>query len=420
VTAIASFFSARGVAETVTISALGHGGDGIAETNDGRLFVPFTLPGETAEIERAGTRGRVNRILDKSRDRVTPVCRHFGVCGGCTLQHMERSAYLAWKHDVVADAFDKRGITIDIAPVVPIAEHSRRRAVFSAVRAAKGIVLGFHRRGATEIVAVEECPVLAPSIVSALPTLRRIAGLTLRAGRQTRIVVTAADNGLDIAVENAGRIGRAELEALGSLGTDMSLARLTVDGNEIFLNRRPEIVADGLTLLPVPGGFLQAVKSAETALARAIIDHVGDANPVADLFAGIGTFALRLARRASVTAFEGSADLVSAIETASHRSPGLKPVTAQKRDLFRNPLAPIELDAFGAVVFDPPAAGAKAQADAIAASRVPKVAAVSCNPATLARDARILIDGGYQLSRVLPVDQFLYSAEIEVVATFER
>jgi 23S rRNA (uracil1939-C5)-methyltransferase len=408
------------VAETVSIVALGHGGDGIAETGKGRLYVPFTLPGETAEIERAGTHGRVLRLVAESPNRVAPLCRHFGACGGCALQHMERGAYLAWKQTIVANAFEKRGIAADVEPVVPSKTRSRRRAVFSAVRAASGIVLGFHRRAANEIIGIEECPVLVPAIADRLSTLRMIGELTVKPGRQTRMIVVAADNGLDIAVEGAGRIGRAGLEALGRLAADEALARLTVDGNQIFLNRQPELVEAGLAVLPVPGGFLQAVAPAETALAAAVLDHVGDAAPVADLFAGIGTFALRLARRVPVTAVEGSRELVAAIEAAAHRTSGLKPVTPRKRDLFRNPLAPAELDAFGAVVFDPPATGAKAQVEAIAASRVPKVAAVSCNPATLARDARILIDGGYRLARVVPVDQFLFSAEIEVVATFAR
>jgi 23S rRNA (uracil1939-C5)-methyltransferase len=155
-------------------------------------------------------------------------------------------------------------------------------------------------------------------------------------------------------------------------------------------------------------------------MAEAMLAHVGDARPVADLFCGAGTFTLRLARRAAVTAVEGDAALLAALDMGVRHARGLKPVTVRKRDLFRNPLAAAELNGFGAVVFDPPAAGAKAQAEALAAAKVPKVVAVSCNPATLARDARILTDGGYRLTRVLPVDQFLFSAEVEAVATFER
>jgi 23S rRNA (uracil1939-C5)-methyltransferase len=407
------------VVEAVRITALGHRGDGVAQTDSSRIYVAYTLPGEAVEIERAGARGRPVRILSSSPDRIAPICRHFTACGGCVLQHMARDAYLAWKRMVVADAFAQLGIAASVEPVVPIAPESRRRAIFSAIRTSRGIVLGFHRKGAEEIIAVEECPILVPGIAGRLETFRRIAALTL-GRRQARVIVVAADNGLDIAIEGGRRLGRSEIQTLGTLAADLTLARLTVDGAPIFLNRRPEIRVDDLSLLPVPGGFIQSAAGAEAALAAAVLDHVGDATPVADLFAGIGTFALRLARKAAVTAIDGSAELVEAIETAANNTQRLKPLTVRKRDLFRNPLAATELGKFGSVVFDPPAAGARAQAEAIAASRVPKVVAVSCNPATLARDARILIDGGYRPVRVLPVDQFLFSAEIEVVATFER
>jgi 23S rRNA (uracil1939-C5)-methyltransferase len=333
---------------------------------------------------------------------------------------MARPAYLAWKRQVVADCLSRRGIAVNVEPVVAIGEHMRRRAVFSAVATGKGIVLGFHYRGSYRIVPVGECPVLAPAIVDKLGRLTEIADGVLRPGKPARIVVLAADNGLDIAVDGAARLGRPELERLGTFASDADLARLTVDGTQLFLNRQPEIRADGLSLLPAPGGFVQAAAPAEATLAAVVIDHVGDASPVADLFAGIGTFTLRLARRAEVTAVEGSAELLDAIGSAWNATPGLKAVTMRRRDLFHNPLAAPELSKFGAVVFDPPAAGARAQAEAIAASQVPKVVAVSCNPATLARDARILIDGGYRPVRVLPIDQFLFSAEIEVVATFEK
>jgi 23S rRNA (uracil1939-C5)-methyltransferase len=408
------------VAETVDIIALGHGGDGVAETADGRVFVPWTLPGETVEIDRVTRPVRLLDLKTASPDRVDPICRHFGICGGCALQHMERGAYLAWKRQVVADAFAQRGIETEVEPVVPIAEGTRRRAILSAATTTQGFVLGFNRRGTNEIVPIAECPVLVPAIAGRLDTLTRISKILVDRRRPLRITVVAADNGLDIAIQGARRVGRPELEALGALAVDPSLARLTVDNNRIFLNRPPEIRAGDTLLLPEPAGFLQAALPAEEALAAAVIDHVGDAAPVLDLFAGAGTFALRLARRAPVTAVEGDAALLAAITAAANRTKHLKALTVRKRDLFRNPMAPIELNPFGAVVFDPPAGGAKAQVDMIAQAKVPKVAAVSCNPATLARDARVLIDGGYSLTRVQPVDQFLFSAEIEVVATFER
>lgn len=409
-----------GVTERVTIDALGHEGDGIADAPEGRVFVPFTLPGEEVEIEGSGARPRLVAVTKPSPQRTAPICRHFGSCGGCALQHMGRAPYLAWKREQVVNAFRQRGIDAAVEPVVAIGPGTRRRAVFSAARTEKGVALGFHRRGSEEIVAIEECPVLVPALVEKRATLLAIAAATLDRGKALRIVAVAADNGLDIAVSGGKRLGRRELETLGRLGADPSIARLTVDGTMIFANRRPELAAGGTTLLPVPGGFLQAVAAAETALADAVVAAVGKAAPVADLFAGIGTFTVRLARQAQVTAVEGDEKAVAALTEAVKRGKGLKPVTARRRDLFKNPLAASELAPFGAVVFDPPAAGAKAQATTIAASSVPTVVAVSCNPATLARDARILIDGGYRMTHVLPVDQFLFSAEIEAVAVFRR
>jgi 23S rRNA (uracil1939-C5)-methyltransferase len=408
------------VAETVTIDMLGHSGDGIAEIGGARLFVPYTLPGETVEIERDGERGRLLRVVEASADRVAPICANFTRCGVCALEHMARPAYLAWKREQVLAAFAQRGIDADVEAMAPTPPGGRRRAILSAIRTAGGTKLGFHARGSEEIVAISECAVLHPGIVAKLPLLQAIANIALPRWKPARLTVFLADNGLDVSVSGAGKPGREMLEKLGGFGSDPALARLTVDGVEVLRVRHPEFAAGPAMLFPVPGGFTQAAKSAEAAMAAAVVAHVGDAAPVADLFAGIGTFTFRLAAMAAVTAIEGDAALVGAIERAVRKARGLKKITTRRRDLFANPLSPVELDAFGAAVFDPPAAGAKAQAEMLAKSKVAKIAAVSCNPATLARDARILIDGGYRMRRVLPVDQFLFSAEIEAVATFER
>jgi len=408
------------VTETVTIDALGHGGDGIAETADGRVYVAHALPGETVTIERHGDRATVVDIITASPDRVAPPLPHMTAVGTYPLVHMAEPAYLAWKTELVRAAFAQRGIATPVEPIVPIRGGTRRRAVFAAIRTGRGVAIGFHKRHSAEIVPIERCPVLSPAIIGKLPVLREIAAIILPEKRAARFSVLAADNGLDISVTESGRPNARSLAALGRFGTDMAIARLSVDGTEVFRNRLPELRAGPAALFPVPGGFVQAVASAEQALADAVLAHVGGKGPFADLFAGIGTFTFRLAERGQVTAVEGEPALVAALENATRHARGVKRVAARRRDLFVNPLSPPELKAFTAVVFDPPAAGAKAQAEMLARSDVAKVAAVSCNPATLARDARILIDGGYRLDRVLPVDQFLYSAEIEVVATFSR
>jgi 23S rRNA (uracil1939-C5)-methyltransferase len=408
------------VADTVTISALGHGGDGIAEAGGHRVFVPYTLPGETVEIERDEARATLVRVVAASADRVAPLCPNFGMCGICALEHMAPAAYLAWKREQVAAAFAQRGIEAETAPTVPIGARSRRRAIFSTVRTPKGVVLGFHARTSKTIVDIDACEVLVPGIVRKLPVLRNIAAVALSRWKPARMTVFLADNGLDIAVADAGKPDQTMLAKLGDFGRDPDIARLTVDGVEVFRNRVPEFAAGTAMLYPTPGGFTQAAKAAEEAIAGIVLAETGSASPVADLFAGIGTFSFRLAAHSPVTAVEGDAALVGAIDAATRRAKGVRKVTALRRDLFSNPLAPPELNKFGAVVFDPPASGAKAQAEMLAKSKVPIVVAVSCNPATLARDARILIDGGYTLKRVVPVDQFLFSAEIEAVASFTR
>jgi 23S rRNA (uracil1939-C5)-methyltransferase len=407
--------------ETATIASLGHAGDGMAETATGRVFVPFTLPGEVVEIESDGNRAALLRVVEASPDRVAPLCRHFGICGGCALQHMERKAYLAWKTEIVRASFALHGIDVPIEPIVAAAEPgSRRRVVLTAVRTHNGVLLGYHRRHSHEVVAIDENPIAAPAIVGKLPVLREIAAIAVKPRRQARLTVLAADNGLDIAVEGSGNPTGRVLESLARFASDPAIARLTVNGTEVFRSRLPELGAGPASLFPPPGGFVQAVRAAEEALAGAVLAHVGNSGPVADLFAGIGTFTLRLAARSAVTAVEGDPALLAALDFAARHATGLKRIATLRRDLFANPLSPPELDRFAAVVFDPPAAGARAQSEALAQSSVPKVAAVSCNPATLARDARILIDGGYRLTRVVPVDQFLWSPAIEAVALFER
>ncbi len=408
------------MAETFAISGLGHAGDGFAETPQGRVFVPFTLPGETVTAERHGERADLVNVVSASPDRVEPPCPHFGVCGGCALQHMAPAAYLAWKRDQIVAAFTQRGIDAPVAPIIASRPAGRRRAVFTAERTGRKVTLGFNRAGSHEVIAVPDCKVLVPAILRHLDTIGDLVAPLVQAGRRARVTVVAADNGLDIAIED---LGRPDAKAVGAVSTrikDPTTARVTVGGEEAFRAREPVLAAGPAALLPVPGGFIQAVAEAEEALAAIVLKGVGPSKMVADLFAGIGTFTFRLARIAKVTAVDGDAALVAALQRASRHAPGLKAVTALRRDLSREPLVPNELAGFDAVVFDPPRAGAKAQAEALAASTVRRVVAVSCNPATLARDARILMDGGYRLTGVQPVDQFVWSAEIEAVATFER
>ena len=402
----------------LTIDRLGTQGDGIAETGDGPAFVPFTLPGErvVADVEKG--RGTLIDLLLRSPERVEPICRHFGICGGCAVQHLDRSAYLEWKRQRVVDALRMEGIDTEVEPVRAFGPHTRRRAAFAAIKAPGGLVFGYRRAQSHDIVALAECPVLLPRIEAALPALRNLVDMLLPAG-EARITVTACDNGIDVDIEKLLGKLRPFTSGHGIAAEAAGIIRLTAAGDPFFSIAAPRVNLAGVDVELPPGAFLQASSEAETAMAEIAMEALGKARKVADLFCGLGTFSFAMARRASVTAVENNRALLLALGGAVRRARGIKPITLLARDLMREPLAAPELK-FDAVLFDPPRAGALAQAAALARSRVPKVMAMSCNPASFARDARTLLDGGYELSRVVPIDQFVFSAHIELVAVFAR
>lgn len=401
-------------AAELDIIALGAQGDGIAETGQGPRYVPFALPGERMRV----TQGALPVLVSApSPDRTTPVCRHFGVCGGCVAQHLSPQRYADWKRANVVEAFRQRGLEPEIAPLVHVPPASRRRAVLTARRIGSDIVLGYHRRASHDVFAMQECPVLVPDIVRQLPGLRALAAAL--PAREARITVLHTPAGLDIAIDGTAR-GAALKAELALVASENRFARLTIDGETVVLRAKPELNLDGVALVPAPGAFLQAVRQAEDALVARVREAAGRSKRIADLFAGVGTFSFALARRARILAMDSDAHAIAALGEAARYAQGLKPIETCVRDLFRDPLSPRELEGFDAVVFDPPRAGAKAQAEALAKSRVPTVIAVSCNPATLARDARALVDGGYRIDGIVPIDQFLYSAHVEVVAVLRR
>lgn len=402
------------------IDRLGAQGDGVAATASGPVFIPFVLPGEevTATVERG--RGALVSVDKPSPLRVVPACRHFGVCGGCAVQHMEAGAYQAWKRDLVVQALASRGIAAEVGPLIACRPQTRRRATFSARRGDAGIVLGFVRALSSEIVPIEECPVLLPGIVSALDSLRRLAGLIAATAQPFHLLVTATASGLDVAATGSGRLSDEARRAAVRFAIEQGFARLSIDAEVLVESRKPAVAFGDVAVSPPPGGFLQATVAAEEAMAGLVGAHLERARRVADLFAGCGTFSLRLARRAEVHAVEADAASLAALDRAFRGTPGLKRVTVERRDLFRRPLAPRELGRFDGLVFDPPRAGAEDQSKQIARSDVPLVAAVSCSPATLARDLRILVDGGYLVRSVTPIDQFLWSPHVEAVALLEK
>lgn len=412
--------------QSLTIDALGAQGEGVADRDGHKIFVPYTLPGEQVDAEVDGERGKLVRITAASPDRIAPVCQHFGICGGCSLQHVATEVYHAFKRDQVINALKSRGFgnDIEVAPLIPVAAGSRRRAALAATRVGQDVRLGYHIARSHTILAIEECPLLRPAIVAALPSLRALMALLLSRRGTAEVHVTETGNGLDVAITGgSAEIGTNRRASLGHwIAGIPKVVRLTVDGEQIGARSAVVVDCSGHAVALPPASFLQAVPEAEAQMIRLLRTAVAATKPkdrIADLFAGLGAFTLALAARNEVVAVEWDKASVAALSKAA-RQPGLRKIEVLRRDLFREPMSARELEPFAAVVFDPPRAGAQAQAAVLAASNVRTVVAVSCNPATFARDARLLVDGGYCLKRVMPIDQFLYSAHVELVAEFHR
>jgi 23S rRNA (uracil1939-C5)-methyltransferase len=412
------------VTEQLTIARLGHRGDGVADTNVGPVYVPYTLPGEIVTVERVtGHPDRRHLVhVDKpSHERDTPVCKHFGQCGGCAMQHWSLAEYHLWKRSLVMEALEHAGLIAPVETLIDAHGQGRRRAVLHARRGAHDVLeVGFSAPRAHHIIAIDRCPILAPGLDGAIQAAWALAEILKPSNKPLDIHVTTTDSGIDMDVRGSGPLSSQRITALARLTEAHKLARLTRHGELVAQGAQPLLKVGNTHVALPPGAFLQATAEGEAVLARLVIGHVGAAKRVADLFAGIGTFALRLAERARVSAADNEASAIKALERAAATTAGLKPVDVQTRDLFRRPFMTAELKSYDAVVFDPPRQGAEAQARELAKSKVATVVAVSCDPATFAHDARILVDGGYKLASVTPVDQFRYSAHVELVAKFER
>ncbi len=398
------------------IDRLGHQGDGIAE---GPVFVPRTLPGEVIEGIVVGDRVDAPRILTPSPDRVTPPCRHYKSCGGCALQHASDAFVARWKTGVVKAALTARGLTTEIRGIATSPANSRRRATFTGRRTKKGALVGFHGPRSDVLTEIPGCHLLTPALLAARPALEAlvIAGGSRKS--ELRLTVTEARAGVDVAVSGGKPLNLAlETELAGLAGTH-GLSRLSWSGEVITMAAPPVQMFGTAPVVPPPGAFLQATREGEAALLAAVREAVGTAKHVIDLFSGSGTFSLPLAARASVHAVESEGAMLAALDAGWRGSQGSHAVSTETRDLFRRPLLPDELKA-DAVVIDPPRAGAEAQVETLAASDVPRIAMVSCNPVTFARDAEILTKAGYRFDWLVVVDQFRWSPHVELAACFTR
>ena len=412
------------MAERLFVERLGHWGDGIATGAGGTLYVPGALPGETVDVEEvAGHPGRRHllQIASASPKRIDPICPHFGICGGCAVQHWDPDCYRAWKRDLVVEALQLVGLNPPVAELVDAHGAGRRRIVLHARRGSHDILqVGFSAARAHRVVAIDRCPVLARSLDGAIEVAWEIADALGQTPKPLDIQVTATDAGLDIDIRGSGPLSTALVSSLARIADKRDLARLTRHGELVALARIPTLHMGKATVQLPPAAFLQATAEGEAVLARLMLARCARAACAADLFAGVGPFALRLAEQTKVHAVDDDELALAALKRAAATTSGLKPVTVEHRDLFRRPLTGAELKAYDVVVFDPPRQGAEMQSRELASSGVPRIVAVSCNPATFARDADALVRGGYRLLDVTPVDQFRYAAHVEIVGLFER
>lgn len=403
---------------TFTIARLGHLGDGIILGPDGAIYAPQTLPGE--EVDGVLSKDTLTdiRIVTPSTERVKPPCVHARTCGGCMMQHASDGFVADWKTHIVRAALAAQGLEADLRPIITSPARSRRRATLAARRTKGGVLMGFHARASETLVAVPNCQLLHPDLMATFPALEEIVKLGGSRTTELDLHITRTPSGTDVAVSGAKPADAALQLDLARLTEAFGLSRLTWNGEIVALRAQPSL-RFGRANVPLPfGAFLQATAEGEAALLAAVQAIVGQARKITDLFAGIGTFALPLAEKAEVHAVEGEAKMLTALDKGFRMAEGLKRITNDVRDLYRRPLEPDEFRHVDAVVIDPPRAGAEAQSHTLARSKVPVIAAVSCNPATFARDAKILVAGGYRLNWVQVVDQFRWSPHVELAAEF--
>lgn len=409
----------------VKIDHIGAQGDGIARGPDGPLYIPFSVDGDDLEITTRGKQGRIRHIHAPSATRVDPVCRHFSRCGGCALQHVSADYYRDWKQQQIRNALRHRGfdeVTVLAPEISP--PGSRRRARLTIGPSATG----FAERASHNIIDITECPVLAPEIMAVIDPARKFLRPRLAKYRKMTLQITLADNGLDIVLEAAGEPDLDLRMDIAGFAEAQDIARLCWQDRklkkpfaEILCERRkPRVTFDGRQVFIPPGSFLQATREGEAALTRFVKTALGQADRIVDIFAGCGTFSAALVGDHTVHAVDGNQDMITALTNSCRQMGLIRPLTSEVRDLFLRPLLPHELKKYDAAVLDPPRAGARDQIAEIVKSAMANLVMISCNPATFARDARALVEGGFIMGDILPVDQFLYSPHVELVAAFRR
>lgn len=412
--------------QTLTIARMGHQGDGIAETPNGLVFVPGALPGEVISAEVKDGRAEQFDLLEPSPDRRPIHSETYAECGVAPMQHWADEPYLAWKREVIIQTLAREGIETEVEATVAVPQASRRRLALHARSGPGGrVLLGFKARRSWRLVELTDCPVSDPALIAALPGLAKVAAPFLGHPKSAPTLhVTLTDTGLDVDVtgvekKSGGLTADVRARAIAA-AHEADLARLSLDGDTLVMARQPRITFGRATVPLPPAAFLQAAPAAEAAMVSRAVEAVRGAKKVADLFCGAGTFTFPLAEVAGVIAADSSAASIAALKAGVSTAQGLKTIEAQARDLFRRPLSPYDLKGCEAIVIDPPRAGALEQTQQLPGTKASLVVGVSCNPQTFARDARILIDAGFRLEKVTPIDQFLWSTHVELVGVFRR
>ncbi|MGV8854664.1 MAG: class I SAM-dependent RNA methyltransferase [Devosia sp.] len=395
---------------TATITSLGHKGEGLAEIDGHKVFVPLALPGERVEIEFEGDRGTLLGVMAPAENRIEPFCPHFGACGGCQLQHLDRPSYEAFKIGLIETPLRFAGIELPVSRFIDAAGDGRRRATLHARQ--EGV--GYMRLRSHQVHDIDFCPILVPGLAKAPDIARAV----FQAVGDADVSIVASLSGLDVAIRTEKK--QARHDRVAPLVARFKLARLALNG-EMVLQAQPPIVEMGRARVELPiGCFLQATAAAENLLADYVVNALDrKAKTVADLFCGLGPFALRLAEKLPVRAFDNDKPSIAALDLARRHAKGLREVTAKAQDLFREPLTQYELN-YDFLVLDPPRSGAEAQVREIAKSKVTTVVMAACDPRTFARDAAILVAGGYTMSDLVALDQFTQSTHVEMAATFRR
>ncbi len=414
----------------VTIEELGGRGDGIVRENGKVIYVPYSAPGDVADIKLQGQKGRLRHLHQKSPHRIDPMCPHFTKCGGCSLQHVEAEFYKNWKQNLIKTALSNQGVAdaiINPPEVSPIG--SRRRTTLQAIgRGGGNIVLGYAEKGTHNLIDVASCPILVPEIMNFIGPLRDFLKNTLEAKQKMSVQITSGDNGLDVTFNGKGEAGLNMLMDLAKFAEDNDLARISWYDRSLknpyfetlAERRKPFVTFEGNKVYFPAGAFLQATEAGQNALTRIMLEGIEGASRVVDLFSGCGTFSIAAARHAKVHAVENNEDMLTSLKTSANQMQGIKQVTTELRDLFLRPLLPHELNEYDVVIIDPPRAGAKHQMQEILDSDIQRLVMISCNPITFARDVQDLEGAGFTMGSVTPVDQFIFSPHLEIISVFHR